>query len=54
MSAWTWIVIAIIALLIGFIVLQRRNKEAADKIASSLDDAFKKGVQDVKDATTKK
>lgn len=54
MSIWGYIVIGVIVLLIGFIVLQRRNKDAADKIASSLDGAFKKAEQAAKDVVKKK
>ena len=51
-----WIVtgLAVIALLIGFIVLQRRRASEADKIASALDSAAKTVEQKARDAFTKK
>lgn len=53
MSIMIWILIGLALFLVGFIVLQRRNPTEADKVSSALDSAFKKGVQDVKDAASK-
>lgn len=51
-----WIVLGFIVIvaLIGYIVLQRRNKAEADKIAASLDAAAKTVEQKAKDAFAKK
>jgi hypothetical protein len=42
MSLTAWIIIGIIACLVGFIVLQRRRPDVADKISGALDSAAKK------------
>lgn len=54
---WAWISGVVIVLLIGFIVLQRRKPEEADKIAAALDVAAKateKKAQEAVDALRKK
>jgi hypothetical protein len=50
MSIWAILIIGIIAALIGFIILQRRRPDTADKIASSLDAGAKSVEQQAKDA----
>lgn len=44
------IALGVVALLVGFIILQRRKPDAADKIASSLDASVKSAEQKAKDA----
>ena len=51
----TWILIGgVILALIGFIVLQRRKPDTADKIASSLDQVAKDAAQKAEDLLKKK
>ena len=46
-----WIVLIVVfAALVGFIVLQRRRPDEADKVAAALDAAFKSAKDKAKDA----
>ena len=53
MNVWIIIGIGVIALLVGFIVLQRRKPAEADKVAAGLDTAFKSAEQKAKDEAAK-
>jgi preprotein translocase subunit SecG len=46
---WLIVCIGIVLLLIGFILLQRRKPEDADKIATALDQAVKDAKQKASD-----
>lgn len=44
MTFWGIVGLGVILLLVGFIVLQRRKKGVADRIAAGLDSALKRGA----------
>lgn len=44
-----WFLMGVVAILLGFIILQRRRPEEADRIAAGLDAAVKKAETAAKD-----
>jgi preprotein translocase subunit SecG len=54
MSILLWVLGGLALVLVGFIVLQRRNPAEADKIASGLDAAVKAAEQKAADVFKKK